>query len=366
MLERSYGRSKPNKEITVSSSYTYNPDTWPPVLAGAVAGAIAAIVAGLASLPLRSPDELLANSLTVVIVSLILGVLAGALWRKLRATNNAQKTFAWSMVGAFFAVAAAIALVDLFALSNTAKYAGPLAVIIFITLGFFVPMLSQVTAPVWIAAIPIVIALALGIGLFGQGNVASGDLSLDDIDTGTTQTTADGGGAAADTAGLADSYTVASGTATYAVEETLQGLQTTGVGSTETVSGSVVPGGAFLFEIDLGSFTSDQSRRDAKVSEWFAANPTGTFSGDSFDLPTDTEVGEVVSMSVDGTLTINSIPKASQWSVDARLEGDGSLSVQGETDIVLSEFNIPVVAAPFVTMSDGARIEVLLSLSPNA
>lgn len=208
----------------MSSSYTYNPDSWHPVLAGAVAGAIAAIVAGLVSLPLRSPDEIVANSLSVVLVSIVLGLFAGGLWRRLRATNNAEKVFAWSMVGAFFAVAAAIALADLFALSNLAPYAGPLAVIIFITLGFFVPMLSRVTAPAWVAAIPIVIALALGIGLFGRGNVASGELSLDDLDTPSTETTI---AATNDTAAealtgtvaipgdLAASYVVASGIATY-------------------------------------------------------------------------------------------------------------------------------------------------------
>jgi len=379
MSVRSCGRSRSNKEITVSSSYTYNPNTWPPVLAGAVAGSIAAIVAGLLSLLLRSPDEIIANSLTVVLVSIVLGLLAGVLWRKLRARNNAEKTFTWSMVGSFFAVAAAIALVDLFALSNTAKYAGPLAVIIFITLGFFVPMLSRVTAPVWVAAIPIVIAIVLGIGLFGRGNVASGELSLDDLDTAPAQTTeavtgdTDGDPAGDETAAaialpddLAGSYVVASGIATYSVDETLNGLSTQGVGSTETVSGTVAPGGSFTFDIDLSTFTSDQSRRDAKVSDWFASAPVGTFSSTAFDLPDSAAVGEVVTLTVPGILTINAIEQASEWAVDARLETNGDLSLKGETDIVLSDFDIPVIAVPFVTMADAARIEVLLTLTPSA
>ena len=361
----------------MSSSYTYNPNTWPPVLAGAVAGSIAAMVAGLLSLLLRSPDEIVANSLTVVLVSIVLGLLSGELWRKLRARNGAERTFAWSMVGAFFAVAAAIALADLFLLSNLAKYAGPLAVIIFITLGFFVPMLSRVTAPVWVAAIPIVIAIALGIGLFGRGNVASGELSLDDLDTAPTQTTeavtgsTDGDPTGDETAAaivlpddLAGSYTVASGIATYSVNETLNGLSTQGVGSTETVSGTVTPGGVFTFDIDLLSFTSDQGRRDSKVREWFAGAPIGTFSSTAFDLPDSAAVGEVIAMTIPGTMTINAIEQASEWAVDARLEANGDLSLKGETDIVLSDFNIPVIAIPFVTMADAARIEVLLTLTP--
>ena len=365
----------------MTSSYTYNPNTWSPVLAGAVAGSIAAMVAGLVSLLLRSPDEVIANSLTVVIVSIVLGLFAGVLWRKLRATDNAEKVFAWSMVAAFFAVAAAIALVDLFALSNTAKYAGPLAIIIFLTLGFFVPMLSRVTAPVWVAAIPIVVALILGVGLFGRGNVASGELSLDDLDTPSVQTTeapkddaAAGGGTTDDgltgtvviPADLAASYVVTSGIATYSVDETLSGLSTQGVGSTETVSGKAVPEGTFTFDIDLQSFTSDQGRRDNKVREWFAAAPVGTFSSNSFDLPDSAAVGEVITMTIPGTMTINTIEQASEWAVDARLESNGDLSLTGETDIVLSDFDIPVVAIPFVTMADAARIEVLLTLTPDA
>jgi polyisoprenoid-binding protein YceI len=365
----------------VSSSYTYDPDAWHPVLAGAVAGAIAAIVAALVSLPLRSPDELVANSLTVVVVSIVIGLIAGGLWRRLRATNNAEKVFSWSMVGAFFAVAAAIALADLFAFSNLIKYAGPLAVIIFITLGFFVPMLSRVTAPVWVAAIPIVLALALGVGLFGRGNVASGELSLDDLDTPSSQTTEATAGeasASASTAaaasdgtvalpsGLAASYTVSSGKATYAVEETLNGLSTQGVGSTETVSGRVTPEGAFAFDIDLTSFTSDQDRRDNKVREWFAQSPIGRFSSASFDLPDSAAVGEVITMTIPGTMTINAVEQSTEWAVAARLEDNGDLSVQGETNIVLSGFNIPVVAVPFVTMADAARIEILITLTPDA
>lgn len=153
------------------------------MLAGAVAGSIAAIMAGLISLVLRSPDETVANSLTVVLTSIVLGLVAGGLWRRLRASNNAPKIFAWSMVGAFFIAMMAIALIDVTVLSSLIPYATPLAALIFITLGFFVPLLSTLTAPSWTAAIPIVVALAIGIGMFGRGNTASDELSLGTLDT---------------------------------------------------------------------------------------------------------------------------------------------------------------------------------------
>ncbi len=166
------------KENIVSYSYTYDPNTWHPMLAGAVAGSIAGIMAGLISLLLASPDEIVANSLTVVATSIVLGLVAGGLWRRLRASKNAPKVFAWSMVGGFFLAMMAIALIDLTVLSSLIPYATPLAALIFITLGFFIPLLSRVTAPTWTAVIPIVIALAIGVGMFGRGNTASDELSL--------------------------------------------------------------------------------------------------------------------------------------------------------------------------------------------
>jgi hypothetical protein len=106
------------------------------------------------------------NSLTVVIVSLALGFIAGMLWRRLRATDNASTLFAWTLVGGGIATVAAVLIVDQTVLSSLAPYALPLVAVIFITLAFFTPIVSRVTAPTWIAAIPVLLALAIGVGLF--------------------------------------------------------------------------------------------------------------------------------------------------------------------------------------------------------
>jgi hypothetical protein len=279
----------------------------------------------------------------------------------------------------------AVTIVDQTLLSNLIAYAAPIAAIIFITLGFLTPVLARVTAPVWIAAIPVLIALAFGIGFFGRGNVASGELTLDDLDTVTTTTSAptttvgdDGesptttaatttteaaelGGTISIPEDLAPAYRIVAGLATYSVEEQLQGLATVGVGETSTIAGNLTPGGAFAFDIDLQSFESDQSRRDSRVAEWFAEFPIGTFSGAEFPLPESAEVGEVVPLEVTGDMTINGITEPSTWSVEARIEPDGSVSVTGETFIVLSTFEIPVLTGGFVEMEDGATIEVVFS-----
>jgi predicted Co/Zn/Cd cation transporter (cation efflux family) len=154
----------------LTDRYTYDPNTWPPALAGVVAGATGAIVAAIFGRILTEgvveQPHGYANSLTVVIVSLVLGWISGLLWRKLRASDNASKTFSWTIAGAFFVTLAAVLIVDRTVLSSLVPYAVPLVAIIFITLAFFTPLLSRVTAPKWTAAIPILLALATGIGLF--------------------------------------------------------------------------------------------------------------------------------------------------------------------------------------------------------
>ncbi|HSJ70369.1 MAG TPA: YceI family protein [Acidimicrobiia bacterium] len=377
----------------MTDSYTYDPDAWHPVVAGLVAGAIAAIVAGILSAILRSPDEVVANSLTVALTSLALGVVAGALWRRIRLADNARRLFGWTMAGGWLVSMLAVTIVDQTVLSNLVAYAAPIAAIIFITLAFLIPILSTVTAPLWIVVVAVLAALALGIGLFGRGNVASGELSLDDLDTVTTTTvpstsvtttTLDGEPADTSTStttetttvppisgtlaipeDLAASYTIVTGLATYSVEERLQGLSTQGVGTTDQISGTVSPTGPYTFTIDLQSFTSDQSRRDSRVVGWFAEFPEGTFSGESFALPDAAEVGEIVTFDIDGDMTVNGITEPVTWAIEARLEADGSISVAGETFIVLSEFDVPVVTEGFVEMEDGATIEVVFSAVPS-
>ena len=173
----------------MTDSYSYDPRAWHPALAGTVAGAVGALVAGILSVILRSPDEIVANSLTVVLTSLVLGLIAGLLWRRLRASGNAMVAFGIAMGAGWFVAMIAVTIVDQTLLSNLIAYAAPLAAIIFISLGFLTPVFARVTAPMWVAAIPVVLALAFGIGLFGRGNVASGELTLDDLESVTTSTT---------------------------------------------------------------------------------------------------------------------------------------------------------------------------------
>ena len=57
----------------MSDSYTYDPNSWNPILAGVVAGATSAIVAALFALVLDSPNDSDGNSLIIVLVALAIG-----------------------------------------------------------------------------------------------------------------------------------------------------------------------------------------------------------------------------------------------------------------------------------------------------
>lgn len=162
----------------MTDSYTYDPDSWNPILAGVVAGAVAAIVAALLALLLESPNRTAANSLVVVLLALAIGAASGLLWRRVRATNNALRTFGWTIAGGFIITLVAITIADQSSVDNLIRYAVPLAAVIFITVGFITPLLDGVTAPPWVAIIPIAIALIIGAALLGVDTTTSSDVSL--------------------------------------------------------------------------------------------------------------------------------------------------------------------------------------------
>lgn len=345
----------------MADDYSYDPRALNPILAGFAAGSVGAIAASLVALPIHTPDELIANSLTVTIAAIIIGGLSGLLWRRIRATRNAARTFALSMVAAFFITMMAVAIIDQTTLDRFIPYAGAVSLVIFLSVGLLAPAFSRAVVPAWVAFIPVLIALIVGFGLFGRGTSADGTLELDDIVSTTTTTAAEASGQ--DPAPEAESagsglYTVTEGVATYTVPETLRGLAVDAVGRSESLTGSVSTDGSFQFTLDLTTFESDQSRRDGRVSSMFADDPDAVFTSDSFAWPDEPD-GTTVTFEVTGTMTINSTERDLTWQVEARKDGR-TISVTGETDITLTEFGIePPSIAGIVDVEDEARLEVL-------
>jgi hypothetical protein len=241
--------------------------------------------------------------------------------------------------------------------------------VIFFTVGWFTPYFATLYWAWWIPAVLVLIALAMGVGLFGRGNVASGELSLSDLTTTTMATpsnTATGGTATTIPSPLATEatepatfteFTIDDGVATWTVPETLRGLRTVAVSRSESLTGSITPGEGFEFTVDLTTFMSDQSRRDRFVRDMFGADPLATFTADSFELP-DVPDGEVVTVQVAGTMIVNGTPRQVVWEVEAVKDGP-VLSVTGELDITLTEFGLTPPRLAFVQVEDEAHLEVL-------
>ena len=147
--------------------------------AGITAGSISAVVAALLSLPLRSPDDILFNSGTVVIGALLAGLGAGVIWHVLVRRPKGLVIFAilWAVA---FALIAVLAFAGEAQLDHFADFVLPLAAIFFLLTGLQIAAYSRMAIVIgWrMSVVAIAIALAVGIGLAGQGDEESGKLEL--------------------------------------------------------------------------------------------------------------------------------------------------------------------------------------------
>ena len=150
-----------------------------PLRAGLVAVSGAGIVAALVSLPLRSPDDILFNTATVVLGALVAGIATGVVWRTLGSDRTRSGRFAILLV-AGFAVVALLAVLGEKQLDHFAAFVLPLAAIVFLLTGLLTPLMapSSTLKRWWLAPAVVVLALAVGIGLAGQGDQESGKLEL--------------------------------------------------------------------------------------------------------------------------------------------------------------------------------------------
>ena len=149
------------------------------MIQGLTGGSIAAIAAALVSLPLHSPNDVLFGTVPIVAGSLLLGLTAGAVWTQLASGPNPRKRFALIWLAVFAVSGAAMAVVDSW-LDRMLSFGAPLAAITFALTGAFVVAARHI--PIlrsrWVTAIGLLLALAVGLGLAGQGDQESGRLEL--------------------------------------------------------------------------------------------------------------------------------------------------------------------------------------------
>ena len=146
--------------------------------AGMAAGAMAAIAASLVQLPLHSPTDVVFNSLTVTVGSLIAGLLAGALWAAARKSAFRRRLY-YAVWLALFGVVAGAAAVGDTQLDRTLSFVVPLAAIVMASTGIGTPVLAgSGRIGYLVASIAVAAAVGVGAGLATQGDAESGRLEL--------------------------------------------------------------------------------------------------------------------------------------------------------------------------------------------
>ena len=156
-------------------------DTTPrtPISAALLVGSLAAVVAALVSLPLRSPHDGLLNSASVVAGVLALSVVGGLVWRGLSRRTNGARWFTLAMnLGFLIWVAIAFSLET--QLERMVSFSVPLAAIAFGAIALLVPRLFvNVLAQRRIVVLAaLAVAIVAGAGLANRGDAESGRLEL--------------------------------------------------------------------------------------------------------------------------------------------------------------------------------------------
>lgn len=339
------------------------------LLAGLTAGSLAGIVAALVQLPLRSPDDIVLNSLTVVLAALVAGLAGGALWYALRGQQSPERAFLAVLAAAFLLVAAGALVADRLPnapLSGIPGFVIPVAGIVLGGMALLTPLFAR---PAWRAALlgPVaaVVALGLGLALAGQGDADSGQLALPDAPSGQAS------GALlrpTDVAGTAFTVRPADSTVTYTVREKLASLPSSSnaVGKTSQVSGTIyLDRRPSTITVDVSSFQSDQPMRDNFIKNnpngpQFSQYPRAQLVVSDLTLPTEYREGETVTQTVTGTMTIRGVSRPQSFNVEARMAG-GVLTLYATTDFTWADYQIPPPNfAGFVQVEDTARIEALI------
>ncbi|MEN8113731.1 MAG: hypothetical protein ABFS21_05035 [Actinomycetota bacterium] len=150
----------------MAAGYTYDPEALSPELAGLAAGSVGAIAASLIALPVNSPNESIANPVTVTLAAMIIGVLSGRLWRRVRAQRNGTRAFTLAMIGGLLLASLALALVEWQVGGGWFSYGALVTGIVFLSIRLLTPVISRAVAPTWSIAIPVVLALLVATGLF--------------------------------------------------------------------------------------------------------------------------------------------------------------------------------------------------------
>jgi polyisoprenoid-binding protein YceI len=157
--------------------------------------------------------------------------------------------------------------------------------------------------------------------------------------------------------------------ARYEVNETLfneNNRLNTAIGRTQGIAGDILvdfqePANSQLgtIVIDISQFTSDESRRDNFIRSnglQSARYPTATFAATSIEgLPSTVSLGDKLSFTVNGNLTVKQITKPVTWNVTLEVQ-NGQLVGSASTQILLSDYGAGPITLGFLQTQDEAKL----------
>lgn len=164
-------------------------------------------------------------------------------------------------------------------------------------------------------------------------------------------------------------FETASGSfAGFRVEEELVTGDTTAVGRSGGVTGSVTIEGDQLsgaeITVDMTSILSNDGRRENAIRSAIGASdfPTSTFTFDGgLDLSGLEVGGATQTFSIEGNLTVAGVTNPVTFSIDANVRDDGFGVIVGSTEIVWQDFGItPPSASIVVSVADEGIVEFQL------
>lgn len=219
----------------------------------------------------------------------------------------------------------------------------------------------------------VVVAGGLGIWWFLRDDApeqANLEDAVAEVESNTTTTAADGS-TGTTTDGIEGAWTIDTETGEFdyesatgsfvgfRIEEELSSIgSTTAVGRTGDLTGSMTIEGTTVTEasvdIDLSTITTNESRRDDKVSEALETGefPTGTFTlTEPIELGAGAADGDAVEVTATGDLTIHGVTNEVTFDLEAQLV-NGTVVAVGSTEITFSDFDVEVPSSPIVLSVD--------------
>jgi polyisoprenoid-binding protein YceI len=159
----------------------------------------------------------------------------------------------------------------------------------------------------------------------------------------------------------------------YRVEEILFGIDTTAVGRSNQVTGTLTIDGTTVtsteFSVDVATITSDESRRDNQFKGRIMSAdefPTATFTlTQPIELGSEPADGASVTTTATGDLTLRGVTNSVTFEVTAKQE-NGLIGVQGSIPVVFADYDISNPSTGGITTEDNGLVEFVLVFEPGA